>query len=232
MPGPPALRSSEAASGARPLPSVHTPGAARCSIGPGAESRDAVRSGSAAGRPLSRPCRSAIFRRTPNTANTPARASTQRVGDRGSFIAARSRPDMVNQYARRRKMKSAPSTSQPIESGTVFPQYPPFRRVGEGKIQERLHRVRVLGVRMRVVRGEDEVFVPEPLDVLPDRHLVGLDGEKAVGPEALRWLPPKLGHLVATDPVPVLVEPVEEPGCPAAVALEQPDPSPREALDA
>ena len=82
------LRSSEIASGARLLSSAQTPGAARWGAG---TSPDALRSGAAAGCPgLSWPCRSAIFISTPKTARIPARASTQRVGDRGSFIAARS----------------------------------------------------------------------------------------------------------------------------------------------
>src|ERR1051325_1284265 len=93
--------------------------------------------------------------RTPKIAQTPARASTQRVGDRGSFIAAcSSRPVMVDEYARQRKMKSAPSSSQPIEPGAVVPENPPLRRIGERKIQEGLHGVGILGVRMRVVRGD------------------------------------------------------------------------------
>src|SRR5262249_3213043 len=107
---------------------------------------------------------------------------------------------MVDQYARRRKMKSAPSTSESIEPGTIIPQNPPLRRIGERKIHEGLQRARVLGVCMGVIRGEDEVFIAERLDVLAHRHLVGLDREEAVGPERLGWLPPELGHLVAPDP--------------------------------
>src|SRR5207247_8377663 len=66
---------------------------------------------------------------------------------------------------------------------------------------------------------------------LLDLRLVRLDGEEAVRAEVLRRLLPHLGHLVAPYPLPVLVEPVEEPRRPAAVALEEPDAETREALE-
>src|SRR5947209_19693974 len=84
---------------------------------------------------------------------------------------------------------------------------------------------------MRVIRREDEVLVAEPLDVLLDRRLVRLDGEEAVRAEVLRRLLPHLRHLVAPHPLPMLVEAVEEPRRPAAVALEEPDAETREALE-
>src|SRR3989449_10388659 len=84
---------------------------------------------------------------------------------------------------------------------------------------------------MRVIRREDEVLVPEPLHVLLDRRLVRLDGEEAVRAEVLRRLLPRLRHRVASHPLPVLVEAVEEPRRPAAVALEEPDAQAREALE-
>src|SRR5207245_8697358 len=91
--------------------------------------------------------------------------------------------------------------------------------------------MRILRVRVRVIRRENQVLIPEPLHVLLDRRLVGLDGEEAVRAEVLRRLLPHLRHLVAPDPLPVLVETVEEPRRPAAVALEEPDAETREARE-
>src|SRR5438093_1453576 len=127
----------------------------------------------------------------------------------------------------------APALRSPhaVQPRPVVPQDLPLRRLGERQLQERRDGMRVLRVGVRVVRREDQVLVAEPLHVLLDRRLVRLDGEEAVRAEVLRRLLPHLRHLVASHPLPVLVEAVEEPRRPAAVALEEPDAETREALE-
>src|SRR5207247_5802456 len=118
-----------------------------------------------------------------------------------------------------------------VQPRPIVPQYLPLRRLGERQLHERLDGVRVLRVGVRVVGREDQVLVAEPLHVLLDRRLIRLDGEEAARAEVLGPLPPHLRHLVAPHPLPVLVEAMEEPRRPAAVALEEPDAETREALE-
>ena len=80
-----------------------------------------------------------------------------------------------------------------------------------------------LRVAVRVVGREHEVVVAEPVDVVARRTLVGLDAQEAVRPEVLGRRPIELGRVLVADPLPVLVEAVEQPRRPSAVPFEQAD---------
>src|SRR5262245_41054056 len=118
-----------------------------------------------------------------------------------------------------------------VEPAPVLAQDARLRLLGDRELREGLDRVGELRISVRVVGGEDEVRVAEPLDVLTRRLLVGLDGEEAAAPEVLARLHREVARLEPADPLVMLVEAVEEPGSPAAVALEQRHAEPREALE-
>src|SRR5438105_1392047 len=72
-----------------------------------------------------------------------------------------------------------------VEARAVVPQDLALLLVGERQLQERVHRLGVARVPMRVVRRKDELIAAELLDREPRWILIGLYGNPALPLEVL-----------------------------------------------
>src|SRR5262244_1768613 len=94
--------------------------------------------------------------------------------------------------------------SEIVEPEDVVPEDLLLARVRERQLEETIHRVRVLGVPVRVVRSGDEIVVTDRVDDVRDELLVTLDRAEALPPEVLRGRHREMRHL-AVGPAPLVV---------------------------
>src|SRR2546422_9506628 len=119
-------------------------------------------------------------------------------------------------------MRARPARSESVEPRPVIPEDPARGGLGQREPEELLGRPRILGVAVRVVGGEDDV-VRERLRRVAAGLLVALDRRPARALEVLARRAREVRRLDGATPLDVLVHPPEEPGRPAAVALEEGD---------
>src|SRR5881409_3299403 len=119
-------------------------------------------------------------------------------------------------------MRARPARSESVEPRPVIPEDPARGGLGQREPEEPLGRPRILGVAVRVVGGEDYV-VRERLRRVDAGLLVALDRDPALALEVLARRAREVRRLDGATPLDVLVHPPEEPGRPAAVALEEGD---------
>src|SRR3989475_12821375 len=119
-------------------------------------------------------------------------------------------------------MRARPARSESVEPRPVIPEDPARGGLGQREPEELLGRPRILGGAVRGVGGEDDV-VRERLRRVDAGLLVALDRDPALAPEVLARRAREVPRLDGATPLAVLVPPPEEPGRPAAVALEEGD---------
>src|SRR5256886_8427976 len=129
-----------------------------------------------------------------------------------------------------RPSRAAAVSVDAVQPRAVVPENLALALLRERQLQEEVRRLGEVRVRMRVVRREDEVVVAELLDHVLDLVLVDVDADEALAAEVLAPQRLELRRLPALRHLPVLVEPPAEPGQPAAVALQESDAKPWQAL--
>src|SRR5580765_2694034 len=77
---------------------------------------------------------------------------------------------------RRRPLRPPPNGSEVVEPEHVVPEDLLLALLVKRERQEPVHRLRVLGVAVRVVGGRDQVVVAEGVHDVADEVLVALDG--------------------------------------------------------